>query len=124
MAFVVLSPARQTSPVVSNVSQATRAYGSCASMASRMQSEIWSAILSGWPIETDSLVKRYWSWFGTEASLLPDWSKVSIDHRPGPAASILVRFPSGAGQGPQPRAGLFSLKTHGDGDPSTEAITA
>ena len=58
MALVVISPARQTSPVVSKLSQATRAYGSCCKMASRMPSEIWSAILSGWPIETDSLVNR------------------------------------------------------------------
>src|SRR5437868_15222755 len=59
MALVVISPARQTSPVVSSVSQATRAWLSCSKMASRMPSEIWSAILSGWPIETDSLVNRY-----------------------------------------------------------------
>src|SRR4051794_38780286 len=44
-------------PVVTKVSQATRLIGSCSSMASRIESEIWSAILSGWPSVTDSLVK-------------------------------------------------------------------
>src|SRR5687767_4638307 len=45
-------------PVVTRVSQATRALGSLVKIASRIASEIWSATLSGWPIETDSLVKR------------------------------------------------------------------
>src|SRR4051795_4845922 len=45
-------------PVVTNVSQATRLCGSSASIASRTASEIWSAILSGWPSVTDSEVKR------------------------------------------------------------------
>src|SRR3954467_2625731 len=40
------------------VSTATRLRGSCASIASRMESLIWSAILSGWPSVTDSEVKR------------------------------------------------------------------
>src|SRR5215213_7196202 len=40
------------------VSTATRLRGSCASMASRIESLIWSAILSGWPSVTDSDVKR------------------------------------------------------------------
>ena len=56
-AAVVTSPATITRPVVVSVSQATRERGSCASMASRIASEIWSHILSGWPIETDSEVK-------------------------------------------------------------------
>src|SRR5205809_5122402 len=46
-------------PVVTAVSQATRASGSLARMASRMASEIWSASLSGWPSVTDSDVKRW-----------------------------------------------------------------
>src|SRR6478672_11239707 len=41
-----------------SVSQATRLRGSCASRASRTESLIWSAILSGWPSVTDSDVKR------------------------------------------------------------------
>ena len=41
------------------VSQATRAIGSSVRMASRTASEIWSAILSGWPSVTDSEVKVY-----------------------------------------------------------------
>src|SRR5688572_21311706 len=56
-ASVVISPATTTRPVVSRVSQATRAFGSCSKMASRTASETWSAILSGWPSVTDSDVK-------------------------------------------------------------------
>src|SRR5918992_2326527 len=55
---VVISPATTTSPVVISVSQATRLRASSASHASRTASEIWSAILSGWPSVTDSEVKR------------------------------------------------------------------
>src|SRR6516165_7515229 len=44
-------------PVVMSVSQATRLSVSSASTASRTASEIWSAILSGWPSVTDSEVK-------------------------------------------------------------------
>jgi hypothetical protein len=44
-------------PVVTIVSQATRAVGSWARIASRIESLIWSAILSGWPSVTDSDVK-------------------------------------------------------------------
>ncbi len=58
LALEVISPATTTRPVVVSVSQATRERGSCASMASRTASEIWSHILSGWPIETDSDVNR------------------------------------------------------------------
>src|SRR5690348_17619089 len=46
------------SPVVTRVSQATRPIGSSFRTASRTASEIWSAILSGWPSVTDSEVKR------------------------------------------------------------------
>ena len=42
-----------------SVSQATRPCGSLARTASRTESEIWSAILSGWPSVTDSDVKLY-----------------------------------------------------------------
>src|SRR6266516_3419744 len=56
--FVVISPATTTRPVVISVSHATRPPGSSASTASRTESEIWSAILSGWPSVTDSDVKR------------------------------------------------------------------
>src|SRR5262249_5925828 len=54
---VVISPATTTSPVVSSVSHATRDIGSCVMSASRTESEIWSAILSGCPSVTDSEVK-------------------------------------------------------------------
>src|SRR5687767_8441548 len=40
------------------VSTATRARGSCSSIASRIESEIWSQILSGCPSVTDSDVNR------------------------------------------------------------------
>ena len=51
---VVISPATTTSPVVISVSHATRASRSSVSTASSTASEIWSAILSGWPSVTDS----------------------------------------------------------------------
>ena len=54
---MVISPATTTRPVVSSVSHATRLVGSPSRMASRTASEIWSAILSGWPSVTDSEVK-------------------------------------------------------------------
>src|SRR4051812_1974898 len=55
---VVISPATTTRPVVISVSHATRLSGSFVSAASGPESEIWSAILSGWPSVTDSDVKR------------------------------------------------------------------
>src|SRR5215208_4241855 len=55
---VVISPETTTSPVFTSVSQATRPVGSSAITASRTPSEIWSAILSGWPSVTDSDVNR------------------------------------------------------------------
>ncbi len=57
-ASVVTSPATMATPVLTSVSQATRAFLSCASMASSTASEIWSATLSGWPSDTDSEVNR------------------------------------------------------------------
>src|SRR5262245_28294625 len=56
---VVISPATTARSVVTSVSQATRLIGSCFRQKSRIASLIWSATLSGWPIDTDSLVKRY-----------------------------------------------------------------
>src|SRR5881275_15360 len=56
--LVVISPATITSPVVISVSHATRLFGSLRSAASSTASEIWSAILSGWPSVTDSDVNR------------------------------------------------------------------
>src|SRR5262245_12205866 len=55
---VVISPETTTRPVFTSVSQATRPEGSSAITASRTPSEIWSAILSGWPSVTDSDVNR------------------------------------------------------------------
>src|SRR5690606_41002824 len=57
-ALVVIAPATIAAPVFTMVAQATRAPLAWARMASRTASEIWSAILSGWPSETDSEVKR------------------------------------------------------------------
>src|SRR5207302_5190995 len=57
-ACVVTSPMTTHRPLVMAVSQATRAWGSCASMPSRTASETWSQILSGWPSVTDSEVRR------------------------------------------------------------------
>src|SRR6476659_5731835 len=57
-AEVVTSPATCTWPVVIRVSTATRLLGSSARRASRIESLIWSAILSGWPSVTDSEVNR------------------------------------------------------------------
>src|SRR5215210_636307 len=58
---VEISPRTSTRPVVVAVSHATRASGSSLMIASRIASEIWSHILSGWPSVTDSDVKRYCS---------------------------------------------------------------
>src|ERR1700754_3093585 len=56
---VEISPETTTRPVFTSVSHATRPYGSSLRTASRTPSEIWSAILSGWPSVTDSDVNRY-----------------------------------------------------------------
>src|SRR5205814_3175069 len=58
-ALVVISPATTARPVATSVSHATRLTGSCARIASRIESEIWSAILSGCPSVTDSDVNRW-----------------------------------------------------------------
>src|SRR5580765_6534432 len=55
---VEISPDTTTRPVFTSVSQATRPFGSSRITASRTPSEIWSAILSGWPSVTDSEVNR------------------------------------------------------------------
>src|SRR5207247_1419050 len=55
---VVISPATTAMPVVTSVSQATRAAGSLAMIASRTASGIWSPILSGCPSVPDSGVER------------------------------------------------------------------
>src|SRR5210317_1857919 len=63
-ADVVTSPAMIAIPVLTSVSQATRAFGSSARIASRTASEIWSAILSGCPSDTDSEVNTKESLMG------------------------------------------------------------
>src|SRR5436305_14490107 len=61
-------------PVVTSLSQATRLALSEDRHASRIASEIWSAILSGWPSVTDSDVNKN---FSREATVLPP--KISRD---------------------------------------------
>src|ERR1700745_871946 len=56
---VEISPGAAASPGFASFQHATRPEGSSRSTASRTPSEIWSAILSGWPSVTDSEVKRY-----------------------------------------------------------------
>src|SRR3954471_11652652 len=56
---VVISPETTTRPVLTSVSHATRPPASSRRTASSTPSEIWSAILSGWPSVTDSEVNRY-----------------------------------------------------------------
>src|ERR687893_759178 len=56
---VEISPDTTTRPVFTSVSHATRPVGSSLITASSTPSEIWSAILSGWPSVTDSDVNRY-----------------------------------------------------------------
>ena len=58
-AFVVISPTTNAIPVATVVSAATLEYGSCSSNASKIASEIWSAILSGCPSVTDSDVNNF-----------------------------------------------------------------
>ena len=54
----VISPPTTTRPVVQKVSQATRARLSWVSRLSSTASLTASLTLSGWPIETDSEVKK------------------------------------------------------------------
>src|SRR5437773_2853784 len=56
--LVVISPEIIARPVVTSVSHATRPVGSSRRTASKIASEIWSAILSGCPSVTDSEVKK------------------------------------------------------------------
>src|SRR5207249_7185466 len=56
--------------VVTSVSHATRLSGSCDRQKSSTASLIWSATLSGWPIDTDSLVNRYRSALTTRVLVL------------------------------------------------------
>src|SRR6202142_4204073 len=60
-----------TRPVAVRVSQATRLVGSSVKQASRIASEIWSAILSGCPSVTDSEVNK-WRFFDKRVLLASD----------------------------------------------------
>src|SRR5437762_6380817 len=82
-------------PVVTRVSQATRAAGSLPMMASSTASEIWSAILSGWPSVTDSDVN---TWRCAGISLSDEGLDVQA---------------SGAPPGGQPGVGIEQLQIHG-----------
>src|SRR3984957_1058393 len=70
---VVISPATTARSVVTSVSHATRLRGSAARQWSRMASLIWSATLSGWPIDTDSEVNKYRSLLIEGFLLLGPW---------------------------------------------------
>src|SRR5476651_1204282 len=80
---VVISPASTTMLSLTSVSAATREVLSCARIASRTASEIWSATLSGWPSETDSEVNRKllamgvlrgsWQVWGLRMAQYSDW---------------------------------------------------
>ena len=112
-----------TRPVEQVVSQATRAPGSCAKMASRMASEIWSQILSGCPSVTDSDVKELWTLgkasykiFGRNATV----ETKSAQPERLRAVTLIFRFPAGLGTlriqrrlsgfiGPVPSAALDKL---------------
>src|SRR6266496_6032916 len=58
-------------PVVTRVSHATRPIGSSRRTASKIASEIWSAILSGCPSVTDSEVKKCLPLLSIKALLAP-----------------------------------------------------
>src|SRR3954469_487590 len=90
---VEISPETTTRPVLTRVSQATRPSGSSAMTASRTPSEIWSAILSGWPSVTDSDVNRY--------SLSESWFMGSQR-----VAAVAVSASSGSGLGARVAARL------------------
>ena len=55
--LLVVARVSQPSRVLAWLSSAMPSLMSLAMKASRMASEIWSQTLSGWPSETDSLVK-------------------------------------------------------------------
>src|SRR6266851_3697677 len=73
-ACVVTSPMTTHRPFVIAVSQATRAWASCASMPSSTASETWSHTLSGWPSVTDSDVSR------NEREALKDVATTTANH--------------------------------------------
>ena len=56
--LLVVTSVSQPRRVLAWLSSAMPSFTSLAMKASRMASEIWSLTLSGWPSETDSLVKR------------------------------------------------------------------
>src|SRR5437667_11454443 len=85
-AVVVISPATTTRSVVTSVSQATRLVGSAARPKSRTASLIWSATLSGWPMETDSLVNKYRSVL-TKLFLIAKGNR--CQHWPAPLQGII-----------------------------------
>src|SRR5258708_16884046 len=88
-ALVVISPATTATPVVTSVSQATRPLGSCFITSSRTASEIWSAILSGWPSVTDSDVNRKLRKASLKLILLRDLRGTPRCKRPRPFGTLL-----------------------------------
>src|ERR687896_1463341 len=82
--LVEISPETTTRPVFTSVSHATRPVGSSRITASRTPSEIWSAILSGWPSVTDSEVNRNSlsesCWVAMRAGRLAGPPPLEVDH--------------------------------------------
>src|SRR3954452_14910436 len=109
---VEISPDTTTSPVFTSVSQATRPFGSSRITASSTPSEIWSAILSGWPSVTDSEVKRYS--FSDRFVLIRGGvtaPRFGGENSTGPGRNGQIRvgegYRAGAGAARLPRAGVL-----------------
>src|SRR6476659_3919651 len=139
---VEISPRTMTSPVVVAVSHATRAFGSSRMIASRMASDTWSHILSGWPSVTDSDVNRYcaastmlviWLLFGVRRRVPRPLSDAGperfvveavahlIDERKvvGIGLAELLEPGKGSLDGGEARLGLLRIGAVDDDDPET-----
>src|SRR2546421_3867037 len=113
---VVISPATHARPVVTSVSQATRAVGSSARIASSTASEMASATLSGCPSVTDSDVKRWRS----NKVVVGDWSdgrtfleKSELGQR-GAEAAMQLAARSFGGRGRERCRGCLLGHAHGN----------
>src|SRR5499427_5571182 len=107
---VVISPATTTRPVVISVSQATRPSESSERTASSTESEIWSAILSGWPSVTDSEVKEN--------------ERLVMARRLAKATSLFGRFPAheAAGEVGEALTGEDGAHAFGDRELDSEPL--
>src|SRR5689334_14206510 len=120
-----------------SVSTATRLRGSWLSIASRIESLIWSAILSGWPSVTDSDVKRRRATgfslrrrTGSDGPRTPSPDEVALEKnvtgggvpcvRPAAARSRRGGHPAGH-RGPDPRGDDVLAAAGHLGDPAVGA---